>query len=314
MPLMYSSMPLDRCSNQRNNKRWLDREFSSASARFYLLQDDQHLFDLSDNFRPLLLRRSQLAKLSINSCIFLGKDLGRPFFALDANKLNSDCLASISALGEWQPLRQVTSNLAARDSAILALAKALVYWHKTHLYCGKCASLNQLVEAGHARRCTNIQCHNMTFPRTDPAVIMLVERICNDGVPRCLLGRQASWPAGVFSTLAGFVDPGESLEQAVRREVAEESGIQVTNVTYIDSQPWPFPASIMLGFTAQASSEEIDISKDSLQDAQWFSREQLRQFSARDSASARKGYRMSSADSISHHLIDAWKNQLIGQY
>jgi NAD+ diphosphatase len=173
----------------------------------------------------------------------------------------------------------------------------------------------------------------MTFPRTDPAVIMLVERMFADGVPRCLLGRQASWPEGVYSTLAGFVDPGETLESSVIREVVEETSIIAENPVYIASQPWPFPASIMLGFIAQASSEIINTSQDSLENAQWFSREQIASFTVNSSIINTEGmqnksannavqsskqntpqYKMSSSDSISSYLITAWLNKEIGKY
>ena len=173
----------------------------------------------------------------------------------------------------------------------------------------------------------------MTFPRTDPAVIMLVEKMFADGIPRCLLGRQASWPEGVYSTLAGFVDPGETLEAAVIREVLEESAIVAENPTYITSQPWPFPASIMLGFVAQATSEKIDTRQDSLEHAQWFSRAQIAEFVVNKAAIIREGelntqstdeptspkgnnapLKMSSSDSISSYLIQAWLNKKIGKY
>jgi len=313
---MYTHLPLDRCSNQRKHKQWLHQAFNNQQSYFCLINNGDNLFAKNDNLKALFLPRSALANISVNSCIFLGKDQNRYFFALDCNKLNPTDLAAITQKGQWLPLRQATSNINPEDAAILALARALVYWHNTHLYCGKCASLNQLIEAGHARRCTNNQCHNMTFPRTDPAVIMLVECMFDDGIARCLLGRQEIWPQGMYSTLAGFVDPGESLEQAVRREVAEESGIQVSEVSYVTSQPWPFPASIMLGFSAVAVTQKIDISQDSLQDAQWFSREQLAQFTELGDPDAKDptSYKMSSADSISHYLISAWKNKLIGKY
>jgi len=157
----------------------------------------------------------------------------------------------------------------------------------------------------------------MTFPRTDPAVIMLVEKMFSDGIARCLLGRQASWAQGMYSTLAGFVDPGETLEQAVIREVAEETGVLVEKPQYIKSQPWPFPASIMLGFTAVATSDVIDISQDDLEDAQWFTREQLADFFLNNEATAGSEtpqYKMSSGDSISSYLITAWLNREIGLY
>jgi len=312
MSLMYTHLPLDRCSNQRSNKQWLKKVFNDEDTRFCLINNGENLFTQDSALKALFIHRNILENVSINSCIFLGKEQNHAIFALDCNKLNPTDLASFTARGQWLDLRQATSSISSQDAAILSLAKALVYWHNTHLYCGKCASLNQLVEAGHARRCTNNQCHNMTFPRTDPAVIMLVESLFDDGIPRCLLGRQEIWPQGMYSTLAGFVDPGETLEQAVRREVLEESGIEVTDVSYIASQPWPFPASVMLGFTAVAKTQEIDISHDSLQDAQWFSRVQIKAFSERNATG--DGYKMSSADSISHYLISAWLNQEIGRY
>lgn len=314
MTLMYSQMPLDRCTNQRKNLKWLKSEFSSNNTLFCLINKDENLFSNQDKLSALYLKADQLPNVSINSCIFLGKahQQSTAYFAIDCNKLNFEQLEQVNKLGQWQSLRSLGSTINAQDAAILALAKGLAHWHKTHLYCGKCGNLNQLIEAGHARQCTHSECRNMTFPRTDPAVIMLVEHLFDDGVARCLLGRQASWPEGMYSTLAGFVDPGETLEQAVIREVAEESGIQATDPQYISSQPWPFPASIMLGFTAQALSQEIDISEDDLQSAQWFSREQLHRFAQRDSTTSE--YKMSSPDSISYYLIDAWKHKRIGKH
>ncbi len=316
MPLMYTGMPLDRCTNQRKSIDWLNNQFESDSAVFVLIRDGENLFLHENPLTPVYLRRDQLPGISVNSCIFLGRDASVAVFALDCNKLNFSESQAIEQFGIWRQLRQLGSVLSAADAAIAALAKGLVYWHRTHLYCGKCGCLSQLIEAGHARRCTNSDCRNMSFPRTDPAVIMLVERMFEDGVARCLLGRQQSWPTGVYSTLAGFVDPGESLEEAVIREVDEESGIKVQDVTYIRSQPWPFPASIMLGFTAVAATEEIDVSNDDLEIAKWFSREQLQHFASKESGedTQQDQYKNSSSDSISYYLIQAWKNKEIGRY
>jgi NAD+ diphosphatase len=272
-------------------------------------------------------------------------------FAVDFERLRFSTQAELLNHGQWQNLREITPNLTALDASIQALAKALVYWHVTHQHCGKCGSTSKSVQAGHARRCG--ECRNMSFPRTDPAVIMLVEHMFPDGIARCLLGRQAKWRTGMYSTLAGFVDPGETLEEAVIREVSEETAVVVENPQYITSQPWPFPASVMLGFTAVATSTTIDISKDDLDDCQWFSREQLAGFYAETTLRHNVGinvstnvdsnadntveasvkdngedgaensvepntekhkYRLSSGDSISSYLITAWKNKEIGQY
>ena len=331
MTLAYGKMPLDRCTNQRNNKRWLSTEFNHPDTLFCVINDGMSLFEQTDELNPIYLSKTQLPTLHLDSCIYLGKgslakgDLSKDsgknklaavsIFTIDFNKLHFSTQEELMEVGQWQGLRKVTANLSAIDASILALAKGLVHWHISHQFCGHCGNANRSVEAGHARRCTD--CRNMSFPRTDPAVIMLVEKMFSDGIPRCLLGRQASWAEGMYSTLAGFVDPGETLEQAVIREVIEESAIEIENPQYVASQPWPFPASIMLGFTAVASSEKIDTNQDSLEDAQWFSRQQLSQFSLNNSVTDDGDctqYKMSSGDSISSYLITAWLNKEIGQY
>lgn len=328
MTFAYIQMQLDRCSNERKNTRWLTKEFNKPSTLFCPINDGQCLFKL-DELEPLLLSKSQLLTLHIDQCIFLGKSEQGAIFAIDQNKLRFSSQEELLTLGQWLPLRQNTALISPFYASILALAKGLVHWHTSHQFCGVCGNNNRATEAGHARRCT--ECRNMTFPRTDPAVIMLVEKMFDDGVPRCLLGRQASWPLGVYSTLAGFVDPGETLEASVIREVAEETAIIAENPEYIASQPWPFPASIMLGFTAQACSEHIETKQDSLEDAQWFSREQIAKFDINQTIinaeeepseithnesvkTSQSQYKMSSSDSISSYLIRAWLNKEIGKY
>jgi NAD+ diphosphatase len=357
MSMMYANMPLDRCSNQRKNKRWLASEFTHQDTLFCIINDGMSLFSHDNIFTPVYLHKSQLDFLSVDSCVYLGKgNLGKEYldkeslangakllesksirslFTVDFEQLRFSTQAELLNLGQWQNLREVTPNLTALDASIQAFSKALVYWHRTHQYCGKCGNASKSVQAGHARRCS--ECRNMSFPRTDPAVIMLVEHMFPDGIARCLLGRQTKWRAGMYSTLAGFVDPGETLEEAVIREVSEETAVVVEKPQYITSQPWPFPASVMLGFTAVATATTIDISKDDLDDCQWFSREQLAGFYAEATISHNVGinvsinvdntleasvkpntekhkYRLSSGDSISSYLITAWKNKEIGQY
>lgn len=334
MTLTYSKMPLDRCTNQRKNRRWLATEFNHHATLFCVIKEGMSFFNKSDELSPLYLSKDQLTSVGIDSCIYLGKGDSGAIFAIDYNKLRFSTQERLDESAQCLPLRQITAALQSNDAAILALAKALVHWHNSHQYCGHCGNVNRSVEAGHARKCT--ECRNLTFPRTDPAVIMLVERMFADGIARCLLARQASWPEGVYSTLAGFVDPGETLEEAVIREVLEETMIKVTEPHYITSQPWPFPASIMLGFTAVATSETIDISQDDLQVAQWFTREQLADFAVNTSVvntsvvktenkttkvesevieePAEPQNKMSSSDSISSYLITAWLNKEIGKY
>lgn len=304
-------MPLDRGTNQRKDSRWLKKQFTDPLSRFCVINEGKCYFKQDEPITPYYLSQDDLAQVSVEQSVYLGKNASGAFFAIDFNKLRYSTQQQVNDHGQWLALRQATPLLSMEDAAILALAKGLVHWHITHQYCGQCGNINRSVEAGHARKCT--ECRNMTFPRTDPAVIMLVERMFADGIPRCLLGRQASWPSGIYSTLAGFVDPGETLEEAVIREVLEETNIDVENPQYVASQPWPFPSSVMLGFTALATSEIIDTDQDDLEQAHWFSREQLFAFEENKDDKSSMGYKMSSGDSISAFLINAWKDKKIGQ-
>jgi len=190
-----------------------------------------------------------------------------------------------------QTLRDVGAVLSDRDAGLMTHAVGLVNWHATHLRCPRCGARTESTRGGAVRRCP--QDGSEHFPRTDPAVIMLV----TDGADRCLLGRQAVWPAGRYSTLAGFVEPGESAEMAVIREVLEETGVAVRDVRYRGSQPWPFPASLMLGYTAVCDADAVPVPLDGeLEDARWFSRGEL----------ADNGPALPPPVSIAHRLITEW--------
>jgi NAD+ diphosphatase len=196
---------------------------------------------------------------------FLGLDAGgTPFFAVSGPY---DLAAGEFAAG----LRRVGAILPDRDLGMLVHAIALDNWHVTHTHCPRCGAPTRIVAGGHARRCDADGSQH--FPRTDPAVIMLV--VDDDG--RALLGHQPVWPEGRFSTLAGFVEPGETLEQAVAREVYEEVGVRVDGISYTASQPWPFPSSLMLGFRAVCDPEAAPAAQDGeLEDVRWFARDELR--------------------------------------
>jgi NAD+ diphosphatase len=173
-----------------------------------------------------------------------------------------------------QSLRTVGPTIAPEDASLAVHAVGLARWHQLHGFCPHCGSPTEVHDAGHVRRCPSCGLHH--FPRTDPAVIMLI----TDGHDRALLGRQAAWPENRFSTLAGFVEPGESLPDAVRREVMEEVGIEVGDVTYAGSQPWPFPSSLMLGFFGTALSHDIRVDGNEIADARWFTRAEITELSA----------------------------------
>jgi NAD+ diphosphatase len=198
----------------------------------------------------------------------------------------------------FEELRPLLALLSAEEAVILSCARALVVWRARHLHCGVCGSPTEPRQAGHALRCTSSACGADFFPRIDPAVIVIV----HDG-HRALLGRQASWPKGRYSALAGFVEPGESLEDAVVREVAEETGIRVTETHYFASQPWPFPASLMVGFHAEAQHSAVRLDEE-LEDARWFSSEEI---------AASPAALLPAPYTIARRLLDAWYLKVTGQ-
>jgi NAD+ diphosphatase len=229
--------------------------------------------------------------------ILLGVHGGRAHFALDVSMLGDPVAELGLAEASYPDLRGVASRLAGGEAAIAAQARHLVDWHARHRFCSVCGQPSRVGDAGHVRRCSSSECATEHFPRTDPVVIMLVT--LGD---RCLLGRQPKWPHPFFSALAGFVEPGETLEEAVRREVFEEAGVHVGTVRYHSSQPWPFPASLMMGCMAEASSEEIRVDAHELEDARWFTRDDARAALA----GKNKELALPPPLAIAHQLVRAW--------
>jgi NAD+ diphosphatase len=235
-----------------------------------------------------LSRTSVLASLPASEFIFLGEFHERAVFAFE---LTDDMPQLDTAEVEFRDLRTIAGELPSDEAGLLAYARAMVYWRERHRYCGRCGSPTGAVQAGHVRQCGNPSCGLQQFPRIDPAVIVLI----TDG-ERALLGRQPSWPPGRYSTIAGFVEPGESLEDAVAREVREETGVELASIDYHSSQPWPFPSSLMLGFTALAATTAIQRVDDELEDARWVSRAEL----------ASGVVALPTTHSISFRLIEDW--------
>lgn len=216
--------------------------------------------------------------------VFLGLDEGLPRFAADISDWSPEAGAEAVEQGFFDPsaqhhpalpqaqafleLRGVMTALSPRDAELAATAKAMLQWHKSHGFCATCGAVSQPAAGGWQRNCTGCGAHH--FPRTDPVVIMLITQ-----GNRLLVGRNANWPEGMYSLLAGFVEPGETLEAAVRREVLEESGVRVGAVRYLASQPWPFPASLMFGCAGEALTDEIKIDPQELEDACWVTREEM---------------------------------------
>jgi NAD+ diphosphatase len=265
------SLILDRSAEHRDELNWLDERARSVDARYLLIDATGEAFLHNDGAALRWLsaeEREQLVGHQIAT--FLGMADQRALFMLSLDD-TADVVSLETALGARRMgLRAAGLLLAADEAGLFAYAKGLSHWQRETRYCAYCGTSVQLVAAGHRAQCTNPDCARLHFPRTDAAVIMLVE---HSGA--CLLGRQAGWPPGRYSTLAGFVEPGEALEDAVRREVAEEAGVIVDEVRYHSSQPWPMPASLMVGFIASATSRDINLRDNELEDARWFTPQQI---------------------------------------
>jgi NAD+ diphosphatase len=279
-PNLFASGSIDRAHTLRRDQRALEEALRHPEARAVLVWRSRTLVVTGETPHPATPALRAVEALlehveTRDSLVLLGLDRGAPCFALDLSHLEAPqeepWLAALGEPSEFLDLRQAAPLVDADQGALLAYARAMTTWHRRHRFCGSCGSPTESRDGGHLRRCANPDCATEQFPRSDPAVIMLV----HDGGDRCLLGRQAAWPPGMFSTLAGFVEPGESLEDAVRREVHEEAGIRVLEAEYHSSQPWPFPSSIMLGFWARAEHAEPRVDGDELEQARWLERREL---------------------------------------
>ncbi|GAB3655020.1 NAD(+) diphosphatase [Streptomyces sparsus] len=259
---------IDRGAHHRLDEVWLAAAWSHPSTRCFVVSGGQALvLDTDDGRTELVTMPSFDAPLTEAHRYYLGTDAdGVSYFALQKDSLPG----RMDALARPAGLREAGGLLSERDAALLVHAVALENWQRLHRFCSRCGERTLIAAAGHIRRCP--ACGAEHYPRTDPAVIMLV----TDDRDRALLGRQVHWPEGRFSTLAGFVEPGESIERTVVREVFEEAGVAVGDVQYVGSQPWPFPSSLMLGFMARATSPDIQVDGDEIEEARWFSRDELR--------------------------------------
>ena len=313
-PNPFAGAGLDRATHLRADREWLAERLSDPSSRVVPVWRSLNLVRATGDvgavgeedlaYEPGLLAPAAAVSLvgSREDWIFLGLDEaheagddGRALFAAEVPGRGAETSAGFPpAAGEFLDLRGVGAMLGQREGSLLAYARAIVTWRRRNRFCGTCGAATRTEQGGHARRCTEEGCGAEHFPRTDPAIIVLV----TDG-DRCLLGRKDIWPEGVYSTLAGFVEPGESLSEAVVREVREESGIEVGSVRYRSSQPWPFPASLMLGFRAERVGGELTVARQELVDARWFERA--------DFARRREiGLRLPGRVSISRRLIEDW--------
>jgi NAD+ diphosphatase len=290
----FAASTLARLTEHRNDPAWLQQALATESTWLLPVWGETVAFAET---RLALLTRGEGAGLleQAREVALLGEHAGAPCFALDMGPDTPEPLPAPLSGTRPAGLRELAAAAPPDEAALAAYARALLYWHRRHRYCGRCGAPTASAQGGHQRRCTDATCGATAFPRTDPAIIVLVE----DG-ERCLLGRQAHWPAGRYSTIAGFVEPAESLEDAVAREVMEETGVRVIESHYHSSQPWPFPASLMLGFTARGEPGPITLFDHELEDARWFSRGDL--IAALESGELK----MATSISIAFRLVSNW--------
>jgi NAD+ diphosphatase len=276
-PIVFAGAPLDRAPLERRRPEWLAARRADPQARSLVLSE-----------RGLWLDDGRLLLVAPNGeSVFLGLAGERPLFAQDAGGGEPE-------RGWPAGLREAATELPVEEAALAAYAGSLLSWHRRHRFCANCGHPTEQADGGHERVCPACDAHH--FPRTDPVVIVrVVDR------DRLLLGRQERWEPGRFSVLAGFVEPGETLEEAVRREVHEETEVEVGEVGYVASQPWPFPSSLMIGFHAVAAGGEPHPRDGELCEVRWFERGELE--AVRDGSGA---LRLPPPYSISRRLIDGW--------
>ena len=313
-------MPLERNPNLRDQPGWVDTQL--PEALFLPMYQNAHLVSglaSTSGPRVVYLSRDEINHI-LPDChlAYLGHGTNQgelptgPVFSLFIDEQSTEITQLIEEQEnkrkenvEFVDLRKLGPLLDYTEGAILGYARGLCLWHANHRFCSRCGSESESKRGGHMRRCQSSLCSKEIYPRIDPAVIMLVEMIDpEDGIPRCLLGRSKGLPKGIYSTLAGYVDPGESMEEAVAREVKEESGVHAIHCEYVASQPWPFPSSLMIGFRAKTHDTDIDINLDELEDADWFTIDQVRSFGEYTDPDVQ--YALPRKDSIARMLIDMW--------
>ena len=296
-PNVYSGSPLDRLGARRDDAAWITDRLEDPDTLFLPVWRSRNLVAGLEEGRPEAVYLSGEAAAAMRMAggpwVLLGMMNGQAVFAVDVSAADDPLPLLPPGVGQFVDLRVIGWGVAKPEAAILAHARGLMHWRGRQRFCGVCGARCEPQSAGHMMLCTS--CKTEHFPRTDPAVIMLVTR-----GQQALLGHSRRFPrANMYSALAGFVEPGESLEEAVRREVLEESAIRVGQVWYHSSQPWPFPGNIMLGFYAEGLNDDIVIDDEEMMDVRWFTREQI-------ADPETHGFVLPRVDSIARRLIEDW--------
>jgi NAD+ diphosphatase len=297
-PPPYAGGRLDRAATHRSDPAWLARVRTRPDLRVVPIWQDDCVVR-GDPPRAVVATGATARRLldETPGAVFLGLDDDAGVFAVDLSDRDQSAAAALAGGDATASVRTVYTEHSPAEAAILGYARGLLHWARNQRHCGRCGAVTEPRDGGHVRACPD--CRRLWFPRIEPAVIMLVESAAEPR--RCLLARHRASVLGDYSTLAGFVETGESLEDAVRREVAEEVGLRIGAVSYAGSQPWPFPAGLMVAFRATAVDEVPCADGDEILDARWFTRAEL----AEKAAAGRLG----RADSIDRLLLRSWLGQ-----
>lgn len=292
-PNVYAGNAFNRCAERRRDEDWLAEVVDSPSACFLPLWQGLSLVagGVQQPSLALLGQHCCLQSIPLHERVFLGEFRGKYCFAVE---LQGATFPLDSKYGEFHELRNVGGQMDRDEAGLLGYARALLLWRNKHRYCGRCGAVTRSIHAGHTLKCTSTDCGLSHFPRLDPAIIVLIT-----AGERVLLGRQAQWPTGRYSTIAGYVEWAESIEEAVIREVQEETGVLVDELEYHSSQPWPFPSSLMLGFIARAVTLDITRRDGELEDARWFTRDDI----------ASGSMILPDFHALSFRLIETWYNR-----
>jgi NAD+ diphosphatase len=299
---LFAGNPLDRASDRRIDPAWIAAQLESPDALGVALWTGRALVEPGKDgglqIAYLPGKMAQELAGGAERLLFLGLWKDTPVFAVDLGGGTDPSEGALEGMGRFEELRVVALDLPEPDAAILATARAMFEWRRRHDHCAACGEPTLIVDGGWKRQCP--ACEAEHFPRTDPVVIMLPW--CGE---RCMLGRQGSWPKGVFSALAGYMEPGESIEEACARELFEEAGLLTAKVAYHSSQPWPYPSNLMIGLIAEVENDQAAPDQTELAEVRWFTRPEARALLAGELSDARCPPR----SAIAHQLIKAWAEE-----
>jgi len=300
---VFAGNPLDRVSYKRSEPDWIAEKLADPASIALVLWNGKPMVETrkEGKGRQIAYVRADLAGKLSNAgerLLFMGMWQETAVFALDMDGSADPADGPLEGLGRFEDLRMIALDLPPGDAAMFATAKAMFEWRRRHTHCANCGQPSEAMDGGWKRFCP--ACKTEHFPRTDPVVIMLAVR-----GESCLLGRQAVWPSGMYSALAGFLEPGESIEEACARELWEEAGLKATRVRYHSTQPWPYPSSLMIGLIAEVEDGEAKADQVEIEEVRWFTREETRTMMAGALATAKAP----GAMAIAHQLIKAWSEE-----